>query len=326
MRFESWEFAFLALLPFFLIKFGEKKNTPALLRFPSFHFATKKGFNPIKLSIWVFSLLWVLLIFTLMRPQESFKREKRTAFGSDIILLLDVSLSMNIEDLSNRSRIDVAKETLKKFVEARVDDRIGLVIFSGEPLTMAPPTLDYDLVKKVIDLTDLGMLKDGTGIGDGLGMAIARLKNSQAKSRIIILATDGENNVGQLDPLTAVDLAAGYGIKIYTIAVGREGRVRLPIKRKDVFGRTVTTYQWFDNQLNPELLQEAARRTQARFFTATNEDEFKQIFTEIDKLEKTKIEAQTQVRYQEKFQFPLLLAMALLVLEKCFAWTRWRIL
>jgi len=260
----------------------------------------------------------------LARPQQSFTRTDRSVGGIDIMMVMDVSASMNIEDLGERSRLEIAKGTMESFIQGRENDRIGFVAFSGEPLTLAPPTLDYGLVLRSLRDVKIGVLKDGTAIGDGLSLAINRLRGSTAKSRVIILLTDGDNNVGQVDPGTAGDLAAGYGIRVYTIAIGREGRVRLPIRTQGVFGNTITTYQYFDNALNPELLKKIAQLTRGKFYRVTEESALSSVFREIDGLEKTIVRSRSDVRHEERFSKPLLAGLALLLLELALSRLHWR--
>ncbi|MEK7690389.1 MAG: VWA domain-containing protein, partial [Bdellovibrionota bacterium] len=254
MRFESWPALFLlALIPIGHLLWRRRFRPPEVrvsLPFPSEVFA----FDPTPVRLYLNYAVMVFAIIAIARPQFSFKQTERNVSGVDIMMVMDISASMNIEDLADRPRFEIAKEVLDGFVKGRRNDRIGFVAFSGEPLTMAPPTLDYGLVLKAIRDVSIGVLKDGTAIGDGLSLAVRHLRDSKAKSRVIILLTDGDNNVGQVDPATAGELAAGFGIRVYTIAIGREGRVKLPIRQKGPFGKVITTYQWFDNALNPELL------------------------------------------------------------------------
>ena len=266
------------------------------------------------------------LILALARPQTSYKQSERSVNGIDIMLVLDLSASMNIEDLGDRSRIDIAKETMENFVKGRQNDRIGFIGFSGEPLTLAPPTLDYGLVLGAINDVYIGLLKDGTAIGDGLALAVSHLRNSKAKSRVIILMTDGDNNLGQVDPATAGELAAAYGIRVYTIAIGREGRVKLPIRMQNAFGNTITSYQWLDNALNPELLQLIAKTTHGRFYRVTDETALQSVFKEINQLEKTEIKTKENVKYDEVFQKPLKIGVVILMIEQLLARGWWRIL
>jgi len=324
MRFSAWPFLLLLLLIPILHHWWMGRNKPARVQYSLPIPGGASTSNPIR---WLMILKYVALtmfILALARPQTSFRQTERTISGIDIVMVMDVSASMNIEDLNDRPRFDVAKETMEAFIKGRQNDRIGLVVFSGEPLTMAPPTLDYGLVLKALRDAQSGILKDGTGIGDGLALAVNRLRNSNAKTRIIVLLTDGDNNVGQVDPATAGDLAAGFGIRVYTIAIGREGRVKMPIRRKGVFGNTVTTYQWFENALNPELLQQIARATNGRFYRATEADALNSVFKEIDQLEKSEVKSTEKVRYDEKFQTPLKIGIFLLLLERLLTLFWWR--
>jgi Ca-activated chloride channel family protein len=152
------------------------------------------------------------------------------------------------------------------------------------------------------------------------------LKSSQAKSKVIILLTDGDNNVGQVDPGTAGELAAGFGIKVYTIAIGREGRVKMPIRHKGLFGNTITTYQWFENALNPELLKQIAQLTQGKFYRVTDESTLSSVFKEIDQLEKSDVKSKQKVRYDEVFQKPLKLGALILIAEQILERGLWRFL
>lgn len=324
MRLESW-MVLLAWIPVALLyKWWVTRNTPPALPF-SVPVSQGAGARNPQAYLAVIRLAALALLFVaLARPQASFRETERTVSGIDIMMVMDVSASMNIEDLAERSRFEIAKETMEAFIKGRDNDRIGFIVFSGEPLTLAPPTLDYGLVLRALRDAKIGVLKDGTGIGDGLSLAVNRLRNSTAKSRVIILLTDGDNNVGQVDPATAGELAAGYGIKVYTIAIGREGRVRLPIRTQGVFGNVVTSYQYFDNALNPELLKKIAELTQGRFYRVTDESTLSSVFKEIDRFEKTEVKTNEKVRYEERFQRPLLLALVLLLLELLLSRTVWR--
>jgi Ca-activated chloride channel family protein len=264
-------------------------------------------------------LAFAALVFALARPQTAYQEIQRNIQGIDIILTMDVSQSMAIEDLAERARFDIARETMKEFVKQRTNDRIGFVVFSGEPFTLAPPTLDHDLLLESIDSARMGVLKDGTAIGDGLALAVNRLRNSKAKSRIIVLLTDGDSNVGQVSPATAGDLAAGYGIKVYTIAIGREGKVKLPIRHKNAFGQVVTSYQMFDNALNPELLKLIADKTGGKFYRVTEGSALESVFKEIDTFEKQDYLVREKTRYEEHFFWPLVIGFLLLLFEQVWA-------
>lgn len=326
MRFANAEWLLLLLLLPLFFKWWLQRNRPPKVTLPLPLDPKVASKNPTIFLLLVKCLSLVFFILALARPQASFHQTERSVNGVDIILLLDVSMSMNIEDLGQLSRLETAKAVMDNFIKGRKNDRIGLVAFSGEPLTLAPPTLDYGLVLSALENARVGVLRDGTAIGDGLSLSVAHLRNSKAKSRTIILLTDGENNVGQVDPLTAGELAAGYEIRVYTIAVGREGRQRLPIKTQGPFGNAITTYQWFDNALNPELLQKISERTKAKFYRVTDESALQSVFNEIDRMEKTEIKTQEKIRYEERFQIPLKLGMVLFLIQQVLALGFWRFL
>jgi Ca-activated chloride channel family protein len=322
VRFESWPALFLLLLIPVLHRWWAVRRRPARVVFPIAVPAAAAGLDP---SRWLLALRYLalaLLIVALARPQSSYRQTERVVSGIDIMLVMDISASMNIEDLGDQPRWEVAKRTMEGFIRGRQNDRIGFAIFSGEPLTLAPPTLDYGLVLKSVRDAEIGSLKDGTAIGDGLALAVNRLRNSKAKSKVIILLTDGDNNVGQVDPATAGELAQGYGIRVYTIAIGTEGRVRMPIKR----GGVVVTYQWFDNALNPELLQKIAQQTGGRFYRVTDASALDSVFGEINQLEKSEVKSNEKTRYDDEFQRPLELGVLLLVIERVLATGWWRLL
>ena len=325
MRFETWPALFLLFLIPLFFRFWMRRNRPASLRFPLPVEKNIRKRNPVRSLLLLRCLALACLIVALARPQSSYKQTNRTVSGIDIIMVMDVSASMNIEDLSEASRLDVAKKTMSDFIKGRQNDRIGFVAFSGEPITLAPPTLDYGLLMSVIGSVETGVLKDGTAIGDGLALAVNRLKESKARSRVIILLTDGDNNVGQVDPGTAGDLAAGFGIRVYTIAIGREGRVRMPIKHAGPFGKTITTYQWFENALNPELLEQIAEQTKAKFYRVTDATALESVFSEINQLEKTQIQSKEQVRYKDVYETPLKAGVLLLVFEMLLSLLWWRV-
>jgi Ca-activated chloride channel family protein len=326
MRLAHWPFLLLLLLVPLLHRWWSRRNRPAKVTFSLPIPKSVAHSNPARILLGLKYASFALLVLSLARPQTSFKQTERTVSGIDIMMVMDFSASMNIEDLAERSRLEIAKEMMENFIKGRNNDRIGLVIFSGEPLTLAPPTLDYGLVLRALKDAQIGVLKDGTGIGDGLSLAVNRLRNSTAKSKVIVLLTDGDNNVGQVDPATAGELAAGYGIRVYTIAIGKEGRVRMPIRHKGVFGNTVTTYQWFENALNPELLQQIATRTNGKFYRVTDYDTLESVFKEIDQLEKVEVKSTEKVRYEENYQKPLKLGFFLLILEQLLERGWWRVL
>ncbi len=251
-----------------------------------------------------YSVAAVLLILGLARPQTSYNKIKRNVEGIDIMVVLDLSASMRIEDFRDANRFEVAKQILKEFIAGRTSDKIGFEVFSGEAITMVPPTLDYTLVQEALKNSEIGDLKDGTAIGDALATAVGRLKESTAKSKVIVLLTDGDSNVGQVDPLTAGEMARGYGLKVYSVAIGRDGRVAMPFVQKDVFGRQVKTYQYFDSSINPSLLQTISNTTGGKFFRVQDDvNVLREVFKEIDQLERRKVETTEQVKYNEHFMW-----------------------
>ncbi len=257
----------------------------------------------------------LFLMIALARPQTSFQKVKKVTEGIDILMVLDLSASMRVEDFRDQNRMDVAKSVIKDFITGRNSDRIGLVGFSGEPITLAPPTLDYNLVLKQLENVEIGDLKDGTAIGEGLALAVTRLSNSKAKTKVVILVTDGDNNMGQIDPLTAGEMAKGFGIKVYSIAIGREGRVRMPFVQKDFFGRTYRSYQYYDSSINPELLKQISAQTGGKFYRVEgDEKQFRDVFKDIDQLERTVMTSSEQVRHDEKFIVFVQLGLLILVL------------
>jgi Ca-activated chloride channel family protein len=238
---------------------------------------------------------------------------KKNVEGIDIVIALDISDSMLIEDMKPLNRLEAAKETIKKFIEGRSSDRIGLVIFAGESFTLVPPTLDYQLIlSRVDEITTAASarIKDGTALGVALANAAGRLKDSQAKSRVVIFMTDGENNSGTIDPETGLEIAKGYGIKIYSIGIGKDGPTRIPIYTRDIFGQKVKTYQPFDSTVNEDLLGRMAKETGGKYYRASKEDSLRGVFKDIDSLEKTKIDVNKFTNYTEKY--PPYLVMAII--------------
>lgn len=264
-------------------------------------------------------LQWVALSFfivALARPQKSDEITKRNVEGIDIVITLDISDSMLIEDMPPLNRLECAKETIKEFVKGRVSDRIGLVLFMGEAFTKIPLTLDYEmLINDIKDIQPSRTIKMGTAIGVALANSVSRLKDSKAKSRVIIFLTDGENNSGTIDPETALEIAKGEGLKIYTIGIGKDGETRLPVYGVDPFGRKVKTYQPFQSTINEELLKKMADDTGGKYWRATSYSGMKEIFQEIDRLERTTIEVNKFTRYSELYQSWLEWGLVLLLMS-----------
>lgn len=265
-------------------------------------------------------LLWIayaLIVIALARPQLQNTTVERNAEGIDIVMAIDLSTSMRAEDLEP-NRFEAAREVAADFIDRRVSDRIGVVAFARQSFTLVPPTLDYDLVKQLIDELEMGVIEDGTAIGMGISTAVNRLKDSPAESKVIILLTDGENNSGEIDPVTAADLALNYGIKIYTIGAGTRGTAPYPVE-DPVFG---TRYQNVEVNIDEEMLTEIANMTDGSYFRATDTEELEEIYAEIDELETTEIEEVVYTDYEDlypRFLLPaLLLVLLALLSEKVF--------
>lgn len=303
----AWYFA---LLPFFLAVIAwwhlSRKRAAIRLRFPGVRAMQNRGTGlRAKLQHLVpmlFALAVCFWLFALARPQRADQRVRKNVEGIDIMLVLDVSDSMLIEDMQP-NRLEAAKLLLKEFVSKRVSDRLGLVIFSGESYTRVPLTLDYPVLLQSIDTIRISRnIKMGTAIGVALANGTARLKDSTAKSRVMIFLTDGENNSGTIDPETALGIAKGYGLRIYTIGVGQDGDAQLPVESVDAFGRKVKRYQPIHSTVNDELLGKMAQETGGKYWRAVNNKDFKAVFEEIDRLERTSIEVNQYTKYTELFE------------------------
>ena len=252
-----------------------------------------------------------LLAVALARPQSKLGRSEMTVEGIDIVLALDVSGSMLAEDFSP-NRLEAAKKVAADFIAGRKSDRMGLVVFSGEAFTQTPLTVDHNVLLSTLSKIRSGRLKDGTALGDGLATAINRIKDSKAKSKVIILLTDGVNNMGSVDPQTAADICQLYDIRLYTIGVGKNGMAPYPVQVQ-VLGHTVTQYQNVPVELDEPLLTSMAEATpDGHYFRATGKKGLQRIFQQIDQMEKTKIDV-TQYS-QVKDRYAPFLAVAILCL------------
>ncbi|MEZ5358470.1 MAG: VWA domain-containing protein [Candidatus Zixiibacteriota bacterium] len=258
-----------------------------------------------------------LLFIAMARPQSgSHERDVETE-GIDIILALDISTSMEAEDFKPNNRLYVAKEEIRKFIDRRTNDRIGLLIFARTSFLQCPLTLDYGTLKSFLDQVDFGQLEDGTAIGIALANAVNRLRDSDAKSKVIILLTDGVNNVTEIDPLTAANIAKTMGVRVYTIGAGKPGNAMY--KQYDpIFG---WRYHYLPNEIDEETLTQIAERTGGQYFRARSEQELDEIYTEIDKMEKTKIKVNEYIQYEELFFGFLIAGFVLLLLEMLLSQT-----
>ena len=250
-----------------------------------------------------------LLIIAFARPQSSARGERVFREGIDITIVVDISGSMLAEDL-RPNRLEAAKNVAEEFIEARLNDRIGLVIFAGESFTQCPLTTDYAVLIDLLKKVETGYLQDGTAIGEGIANAVNRMKSSSSKSKVMILLTDGVNNMGSIDPATAAEIAETFGIRIYTIGVGTRGMAPYPVQTP--FG---IQYQPMPVEIDEEMLTQVAGITDGQYFRATSNKKLKDIYEEIDNLERTKIEVTEFHRYTELFYSYLMLGLALLVAE-----------
>ncbi len=227
-------------------------------------------------------LALVMVIIALARPQKTNEKVEQWTEGIDIMLVIDISESMKIEDF-RPNRLEAAKDVARKFVSGRFQDRIGLVVFSGEAFSGSPLTTDYDLLNTYIDGISFDMIeKGGTAIGSALAVGTNRMRESESKSKVLILLSDGDNTAGNIDPITAAELANAYNIKIYTIAIGKEGKVPFG---KDFFGRT----RYVENTLNETTLREIAKIGEGNFYRVSDKKALEQVFALIDKFEKAEI-------------------------------------
>jgi len=274
------------------------------------------------------ALAFAPLAVSLARPQEVLSRQLEHAEGVDMVIALDISGSMAALDFQPTDRLGVAKETIAGFLDRRLHDRIGLVVFAGAAVTICPLTLDHEVADHLLEQIELRALPDGTAIGLGLGTAVNRLRSSTSDSKVVVLVTDGSNNAGQLDPRTAADLARDEEITVHTVLVGRGGRVPIPVWMRDPrTGREFSQIQNVEVDINPELLAEIARSTGGTSFRARDPEALAEVFTEIDRMEKTVFTSTRLVRYRERFEPWALAALVLLaagvVLEGVAGRTPW---
>lgn len=250
-----------------------------------------------------------LIIIALARPQAKSKSSSKNIEGVDIVMALDISGSMLAEDFSP-NRLEASKQLAQEFIRARENDRIAVVAFSGEAFTQCPLTIDHGILENRIKQLKSGLIQDGTALGDGLAVSINRVRQSKAKSKVIILLTDGVNNAGSIDPLTASDLAKTCEIRVYTIGVGTKGLAPYPYKTP--FG---IQYQNVKVEIDEALLSGIAKETGGLYYRATSKSKLKEIFEEIDKLEKTRIEVLSFEHRSEEYKPFLWAALILLLLE-----------
>ncbi len=300
------------LIPMTLWYIFKKRKNQASLKYSSadvFKTIKKPLKQYLRHSLFLIRLLIVaLLIVVLARPQVQ-KSPDTIIEGIDIVIVLDISGSMLATDFKP-NRLEASKDIAVEFINKQEYDRIGLVVFSGESFTQCPVTIDHSVLINMFHEIKQGLIDDGTAIGHGLATAVNNLKDSQSKSKIVILLTDGENNAGNIDPMTAADLAATYGIKVYTIGVGKNGYADMPIQT--VFGQHM---QKVEVKIDEETLKTISAKTGGKYFRAIDNNSLKQIYEEINKLEKDKIRDNYQKVNEEKYISFLIPAIILLIFE-----------
>lgn len=305
---------FLLIVPASIVWYilRNKKLHPSL-RLPEAGMLTRIPKSPrVALRHTLFALRMMaltLLIVALARPQSSSRGQNVTVEGIDIVISLDISGSMLARDF-RPDRMEAAKDLAAEFIKSRQGDRIGLVIFSGESFTQVPLTTDHSVVLNMLSAVKSGMIDDGTAIGDGLATAVARLRESTAISKVVILLTDGINNSGSIDPITAAEMAKVFGVRIYTVGVGSYGTAPYPIQTP--FG-----IQLHDMpvEIDEPLMQEISARTDGRYFRATDNQKLREVYQEIDRLERSKIDVTEFSRKYEEYMPLMILALILIALE-----------
>lgn len=325
MRFQSLWIAILLIGIPFLYRFAVKQK-PATLMHPDL-LSKLKGRLPnvrvkTRLPFYLRLIALVLLILALMRPQQGFVADTSNRFrGVDIMIALDVSTSMNAEDFKP-NRISIAKEVMSSFIKGRQQDRIGLVVFAGNSYLQCPLTTDHQTLLNYLDAVQIGMIEDGTAIGMALAACVNRLKASKAKSRVILLFTDGDNNTGEIDPETAAKMAQALNIKLYAVGIGDPNGA--PVKVQDQWGRWVYARNpdgsLFLTKMNETGLKQISSLATGDYFIASNEKRFREIMAKIDRLEKTEFKAKTTFIFKEHFAWFAWPALLLLLLE----WSYWR--
>jgi len=299
-----------AIIAFYMLK---QHKASASLRMPGLQaFATAGNSfrNYLRYILFAARVIAIsLLILILARPQATNVLQDVTTEGIDIVLTLDISGSMLARDF-RPDRLEASKNVVTEFISGRPYDRMGLVVFSGESFTQCPLTTDHAVLINLMRDIQSGMIEDGTAIGMGLATAVSRIKDSDAKSKVIILLTDGVNNRGEIAPATAAEIARTYGIRVYTIGVGTQGMAPYPVHTP--FG---VQYQNMPVEIDEGILKEIAQTTGGRYFRATDNDKLMQVYAEIDKLEKSKIDVRQYTRKEEKYMLSALIAFVLLGLE-----------
>lgn len=294
--------------------FVKRKMRNSSLRYSDlswYSLVKRPGFDRRNILLVLRLLALALLILALARPQSGSTSRDVESQGIDIMLALDISGSMQAEDFKPYNRLYAAKQVIREFIKGRTTDRVGLVIFAKQSVTQCPLTTDYSVLQTFLNQVEIGQIEDGTAIGLGLATSANRLRYTPGKSKVIILLTDGNNNAGEIDPLTAAQLAAALGIKIYTIGAGRLGQSTFTT-RDPVTGQRLV-YQL--PELDENILKEIAGQTRGEYFRATDEKALAQIYKQIDQMEKTKVRVKQYTQYAELFPYFLWAGLGLVLAE-----------
>lgn len=329
IRFASpWWFALaLVVLGRVVLLMRDRRARTGAFRFSSLGLVTPKTTLRARTSILPFVLecaAMLLLVVAMARPQRVIRTAANDRYGIDIVIALDSSGSMAAEDFRPRNRFSVAKELIGDFIRRRQNDRIGIVTFGVRAVTRVPVTYDREIAEAILGRAEIGENGDGTAIGHAIATSVNRLRTSKARSRVVILVTDGVNNSGSIDPLAAAQLAAKFGIKVYTVGVGSEGAVPLPIKRQNPFtGNIETVYTMIRGELDEKTLAGIARTTGGEFFRATDTRAMADVLGRIDALEKSRLTAPKNEKVDELYPRPLAAALVLLALAFLAGETLW---
>lgn len=318
---QPWFFLLLVLVPVLAVWYFYKNNSRQAAVIISDSSADglsswKTAFRHFPFVLRLLAI--VLIVIALARPQNVYEEQNAEGEGVDIVLCIDVSGSMTAQDLKP-NRLEAAKSVAIDFVNKRLTDRIGIVIFSGESFTQCPITTDHRVLISAIENIRNGLLEDGTAIGSGLGTSVDRLRTSKTKSKVVILLTDGENNGGLIDPETAKEIAKSFQVKVYTIGVGTDGYAPQPVNTP-----MGVVMQQGKVSIDEKLLKEIAAETGGKYFRAKDNEGLAGIYDEINSLEKSKVEITTRTRYTEKFYPFILAALSLLFIELVLRFTVFR--
>ena len=320
---HPWALGLLLVIPLWLWLLGRRRRRSGVVfaRFRTAAGAASRGSRALAAVPDVLrALALALLVVALARPRTGATVVEEDAEGIAIMVAMDLSSSMLAEDFQPRNRLGAARQTLSRFVQGRGSDRIGLVAFAAEALTMVPLTTDHALLMSVIQTLEVGILEDGTAIGNGLATAAGRLRRAPGESKVLILMSDGENNRGSVNPRDAARAAAAYGIRVYTIGVGSDTTARIPVARTPTGS---LRYGYLPVGIDETLLRDIARLTDGRYFRARDTDALRRIYAEIDRLTRSEVRVRRYLRYREWYLPFLLAGSALFLLELLFRATRW---